>query len=156
MANWCFNTVRFTGEPAKVKQVIFQFLNLRLKEMETGHGQLPDFIKGETNYFFELSVKGGTVTFVTRWIPPVEIMVEIAKHYAVDFEFDFEEIANGIYGKAIYRNGKATVFNLSAADFAAYDFDEDAGKYRFEGQYYDDNAEIFELMLKRKMENVEL
>jgi hypothetical protein len=156
MANWCFNTVRFTGEPDKVKLIVYQFLSLRLKELETGNGQLPDFIEKETNYFFEISVKSGVLTFITRWIPPVEIMLEIAKHYTVDFEFDFEEIANGIYGKVIYKAGKATVFNLSAADFAAYSFDEEAGKYMFEEKYYDDNAEIFEMMLKRKMINVSL
>lgn len=156
MANWCFNTVTFTGEPDNVKKVVYQFLSLRLKELETGNGQLPDFIGKETNYFFEISVKSGVLTFITRWIAPVEIMVEIANHYAVDFEFDFEEIANGIYGKAFYKGGKATIFNLSAADFASYSFDEKAGKYLFEEKYFDDNAEIFEIMLKRKIINVSL
>lgn len=70
MANWCFNTVTFTGEPDNVKKVVYQFLSLRLKELETGNGQLPDFIGKETNYFFEISVKSGVLTFITRWIAP--------------------------------------------------------------------------------------
>jgi hypothetical protein len=156
MANWCFNTVRFIGEPAKLKKVKFQFLNMKVKEMETGKGQLPEFIQNESNHFFEISVKGAEVMFITRWIPPIEIMVDIGKYYQVDFEFDFEEIANGIYGKAIYRNGKATIFNLSAADFSAYGYDEEVGNYRFEGKYYDDSERILKIMLKRKMKNAGL
>lgn len=156
MPNWCFNSVRFSGEPENVKGVSKEFLTLVLKEKETGKGQLPDFINDGKLYFFEISVKSAVVNFVTRWIPPVEIMVEIAEHYAVDFEFDFDEIANGIYGKVFFRNGKATVFNLSPADFAAYDYDEEKRKYRFEGKYYANNEAIFKIMLKRKMTNVNL
>jgi hypothetical protein len=156
MANWCFNSVRFTGEPDNIQKVMDEFQNLQMQEMDTEKGQLPDFISGETNYFFELYVRTRRVNFVTRWIPPVEIMVEIGRYYSVDFEFDFEEIANGICGKAFYRNGKATIFNLSHADFAAYDYDEKKRKYRFEGKYYASCETIFKIMLKRKMTNVDL
>ncbi|MCT1531745.1 MULTISPECIES: hypothetical protein [Bacteroidota] len=155
MANWCSNTVVFEGKPEAIRQIQQLFQTLKEKEEQAEEGQLPDFTDSTNGgYFFNIywnEGDEGNFQYETKWSPNSEILRSIADRYQVDFIQDYEEMGNGIYGRAIYQNGILDDVFLSDEDLEAYDFDEDKDTYHFEGKTYDSDYEILETLLERKL-----
>ena len=150
MANWCFNTVRFTGEPEQLKKVTLLFLNLQVTQIIDEKGQLPDFVKGNTGHLFDLKMENGELDFCTKWTPNPEVMAQVADYFQLDFTQDYSETANGIYGQFVYKKGVLRDICLEIEDFARYSYDEDKESYLFEGDYYEDDSEILQILLERR------
>lgn len=153
MANWCFNTVTFQGEGDQIGKLQDLFYQLQEQFILNDKGQLPAFIEKETEYFFDMTMTDKVLTYVTKWTPNLETMVQIAHHFGVGFVFQYEETANGIYGEAVYEDGILKDVFLEIADFARYTYDEEQEVYWFEGQSYGDSTDILEILLERRKSN---
>lgn len=154
MANWCSNSVAFEGNETALEQIKSEFRKMINRENEEHCGQLPDFISDkERGYFFNIVWEDGDCIFSydTKWSPNKDILIKIAERYNVDFIHDYEEMGNLIYGRSIYENGTVIEIDLEDEDFEKYHYDEEADTYHFEGENYDSDYEILEILLERKI-----
>ena len=156
MANWCSNTVAFKGNKKAIGKIQKLFLSMTEKEQTEEKGQLPDFITLDNCYFFDIyqneGVKG-VFQYQTKWQPNLEIVQKIAEYYKVDFVQDYEEMGNLIYGQAIHHNEILQDIYLEDEDFKQYEYDEEDDCYHFEDKEYDNDSEILEILLERKIKN---
>lgn len=155
MANWCSNTVVFEGEPEAVKQIQQLFKSMAEKQQEDNCGQLPDFVEDSNGgYFFDIYQDDdvtGIFQYETKWSPNIEVVQVIAEHYGVEFTQEYEEMGNGIYGKATYSEGILDDTALTDEDLEQYQYDEETDRYHFESEEYESDSEILETLLTRKL-----
>ncbi len=153
MPNWCSNTVQFDGKPSQLEKIQRLFEGLEKKEQLENCGQLPDFIKADSGYFFNTRWEEGTLYYETRWSPNSDILVSIADKFTVNFTHDFEEPGNLIFGRIEYRDKLITLVELDSNDFDLYEYDEENDNWIFEGQIYESDYEIKEILLERKLKD---
>lgn len=155
MANWCSNTVVFEGEPEAIKQIQQLFKSMAEKQQEDNCGQLPDFVEDSNGgYFFDIYQDDdvtGIFQYETKWSPNIEVVQVIAEHYGVEFTQEYEEMGNGIYGKATYSEGILDDTALTDEDLEQYQYDEETDRYHFESEEYESDSEILETLLTRKL-----
>ena len=150
MPNWCYNRVEFTGSTFALTGVKLMFEELAEKGRAEQQGQLPEFIKEEDGYFFDLQVDDEVIYYETRWSPNTDRVREITDHFDIGFLHEYEEPGNCIFGEATYKDGVLTKVDLDIEDFNLYKYDEEKETYTFEGQTYDCSEEIQEILLERK------
>lgn len=155
MANWCSNTVVFEGTPETILAIQKLFQSMKEKEEKTEEGQLPELME-ETNggHFFNIywnEGDEGVFQYETKWSPNTEVLRNIAEKYKVIFIQDYEEMGNGIYGRASYQNEILDDVCLSDEELETYYFDEETDTYHFEGETYESDCEILETLLERKL-----
>ena len=158
MANWCSNSVAFEGNETALEQVKLEFIKMQIRENKENCGQLPKFVSDKNRgYFFDILLEDGDCIFnyQTRWSPNTEILLQIAEHYKVDFIYNYEEIGNQIYGVAVYSSNELTEICLEEEDFEQYDYHEETDTYSFEEESYESDYEILEILLKRKIKNMQ-
>ena len=155
MANWCFNIIVFEGKEEAIKQIEKLFQTMRSKEEQIKQGQLPDFVTDEKGgYFFNIYANEGDTgifQYETKWSPNIEVIQKIAEYYQVNFVQDYEEISNLVYGRVTFIDKLLTDVYLEDEDFEQYQFDEETDAYSFEGEIYDNDCEILEILLERKI-----
>ncbi|AZA56893.1 MULTISPECIES: DUF1281 family ferredoxin-like fold protein [Chryseobacterium] len=155
MANWCSNTVVFEGNPEAIEQIQQLFKSMAEKQQEENCGQLPDFVEDSNGgYFFEIYQDDdvtGVFQYETKWSPNIEVVQAIAEHYGVEFTQEYEEMGNGIYGKATYSEGILDDTALTDEDLEQYQYDEETDRYHFEDEEYESDSEILETLLSRKL-----
>lgn len=150
MPNWCSNTILFNGKQSQLKKIQRLFEGMERKEQKENRGQIPDFIKSDTGYFFNIRWEEGTLYYETRWGPNTDIAIGIADHFKVDFTLWFDEPMMMVYGRAEYRDKINTLTELDNEDFDLYEFDEENDNWKFEGEIYDSEYEIKDILLERK------
>ncbi|MBL4675894.1 MAG: hypothetical protein JKY70_06785 [Mucilaginibacter sp.] len=150
MANWCSNTVWFTGEPHQVKGLRMLFREMAIKEKQEDRGQLPSFMKDEKDWFFNIECDGEMVHYETRWSPNVGVLKQVADHYGSGFHLYYCETGNLVYGEATYTSGELNDISLEPGDFDLYAYEEDKDEYLFEGDSYGSSEDIMEILLERK------
>ncbi len=155
MANWAQNQIYFTGEEAKVKEVTAMFIEMQETEFRTKQGQKPHFINEvEQDYFFDIQAYEGDdqISFSTKWSPNIEDCILVAKHYGLNFTLNYQEPSNNIYGKAIFTadNEEAKIYDLSDDFFKMYEFDIDADIYIYEGEEYECEDDILEILFEKE------
>ena len=158
MANWCSNSVAFEGNETALEQVKLEFVKMQLRENEENCGQLPKFVSDKNRgYFFDILLEDGDCIFnyQTRWSPNTEILLQIAEYFKVDFIHNYEEIGNQIYGVAVYSNNELSEIYLEEEDFEQYKYNEETDTYSFEEENYESDYEILEILLKRKIKNMQ-
>lgn len=155
MANYCSNCVQFECSPETLVDIKALFSDLAAKEKETERGQLPDFIQAERGFMSEIYWNEGIFHYETRWCPNIEVMTAIADYFKAGFTLTYDEISNLVYGQAEYKYGVLTDIYLELAEFEAYTYDEDKEVYLFEGQEYEIDYEILEILLERKKYQLE-
>ena len=157
MANWCNNILSFEGTPETIEQIKWLFQAMANREQQEQKGQLPDFVNQHNGgYFFDLYLDNDNTEvfqYQTKWSPNIEIVQEIAERYKVDFVQDYEEMGNLIYGQARYYKGILQDIYLEDEDFEQYEYDEETDNYLFEGETYNNDTEILEMLLERKINN---
>lgn len=154
MANWCYNTVQFSADDQKMEEIKSLFNAMAKLEEETLRGQLPTFVTSEDGYLFDIRVEEGTIYYATKWVPNTGILTQIADHFQTGFVQEYWESGMWIYGEANYDQGVLTNTSLDAMDFELFEYDERDG-YQFEGQSYETEMEIMELLLERKKEGTD-
>ncbi len=155
MANWCSNTVVFEGKPEAITAVQEVFQMLKSREETSEQGQLPDFITEDNGgYFFNIywnEGDEGVFQYETKWSPNTEAVRLIADRYGVEFTQEYEEMGNGIYGKATYSEGILDDTALTDEDLEQFHYNEETDHYHFEGEEYESDSEILEMLLTRKL-----
>jgi len=150
MANWCSNTVMFTGEQSQLVELEKLFNEMAEKERTENKGQVPPFIEEDGNWLFEITWDFDTLNYETKWSPNIELIQEVAMHYGVGFVYGYCETGNGIFGEATFENGELQDIYLEPSDFEQYEFDDETNTYTFEGETYESDLEIMEILLDRK------
>lgn len=152
MANWCSNVVWFEANETTLKKIKNMFLQMTEKEKETNCGQLPTFITEERDCFFDIRWEEEDILFYeTRWCPNIEVVQKIAEHFKVCFTMEYIETGSLVFGRATFANGMLTDVHLENRDFQTYRYDEVTDTYLFEGESYESDGEILEILLERKI-----
>jgi hypothetical protein len=149
MANWCYNVVTFDNSNV-LEQLKILFESLAEKCEKEEKGQLPDFIQNGERFMFNINWDNDTVSYETRWSPNIEEMKQIADFYKTGFNYYYEELGNLVYGVARFENGVLTDTYLESSDFSLFDQIEDEDKWIFEGETYESEYDILEILLERK------
>ncbi|QEM07872.1 hypothetical protein DIU31_031835 [Mucilaginibacter rubeus] len=119
MANYCANTVEFTGQLPGL---------LRLRAMfaaaEYGKAFRPDVLPEEpdSSYFLGASLEGNKLFYETRWVPNLEGVLRLAEHLGLDYVHWYEEPANMVYGEAWYKDGEFEHVWLDTPEVAGHDY----------------------------------
>lgn len=154
MANWCLNTVSFRGTPGQMEQVKSLFEDLQVRCSTEYRGHLPDFVSGEKGYFFDIHCGDDIFYYCTKWVANPDVLIQIADHYKVDFTCTYDEPGNCIFGEFEYNTGVLTATELEISDFLKFEYDDETGTYQFEANHYNDDAEIKQILLQRKKEDL--
>lgn len=155
MANMCSNVVWFTAGETTMQKLKELFLQMAGKEQATGNGQLPDFITEQQDWFFDTSWEEEDVLYYqTRWSPNLEQLVAIAEHFGCGFTCEYSETGNLVFGSATYGHGNLTDTYLEPEDFEKYDYNEQTDNYCFEGNTFESDYEILEILLERKIKGL--
>ena len=146
MANWCSNFI-LTGNQ-DVKDV---FQKLIKRQEKSGQGETLDWFEDD-RYLFDIEIYGDSIMFQTKWGPALKTAEALAKTLKTEIELDYDEPSNLVYGKAIFNpKGEIKDYYLSDLDFDKYEYNEEKDIYIFEGQEYESDEDIKEILLKRKM-----
>jgi len=128
---------------------------MKNKEETSEQGQLPDFIiEDNGGCFFNIywnEDDEGVFQYETKWSPNIEVIRLIADRYGVEFTQEYEEMGNGIYGKATYSEGILHDTALTDEDLEQFHYNEETDHYHFEGEEYESDSEILEMLLTRKL-----
>lgn len=152
MANMCSNVVWFEASETILKEIKELFLQMAEKEKQTKCGQLPAFIKDNRDCFFDIRWEDDDVLYYeTRWAPNTEVVQDISEHFKAGFTMEYKETGCLVYGKAKYSAGMLTDIYLENKDFGNYQYDEEIDSYHFEGETYESDYEILEILLERKI-----
>ncbi len=131
MPNWCCNTVEFYADKAVTGKIEMLINGLAKKEKETAHGQLPDFVKAEKGWMFEIAFEEGVLYYQTRWSPNHEIIKQIADHFKCGFFYNYDEPGCCIYGELRYEDGVLKERCLDSEDYNLFELMEENDTYVF-------------------------
>ncbi len=154
MENWCSNFVQFSGEPEAIHEIEWLFRAMSALEKETGQGQRPPFIAGNDGNIHHMDFFDRKIYFETPSVPNIDLLVQIADRYGADFSLDYHELGRSVFGEADYEQGNLTDIRLEVEDFGQLTYDLQEQAYVYEGLFYDSDAEILEIMLALKKEQL--
>lgn len=123
MANWCSNTITFIGDETKVKHLIKGFEIMDERDLN----KYPLLLENETmeKGFVGLYVDGSEqVAFETKWSPDPVYIIKIANLFGVDFELEYEELSEGLYGVFKYDYENKTLTDRCLQDIPEYSEDD--------------------------------
>jgi hypothetical protein len=101
---------------------------------------------------FDTEWQDGELHYVTRWVPNMPVILAVAVCYDAGFTHRYEETGNQIYGQTLYADGEIGEAELEEHDFSQYTYDEQREIYCFEGQEFDSDTEILDILLERKLQ----
>lgn len=151
MANWCLNTVTFEASESVNEQIRLLFIEMAEREILTSKGQLPPDYVGDTGYLFEIDWLDSQLCYLTKWSPNIGVIMVVADQYDAGFVYNYEELAMGIYGMAVYHKRILHDIYLEAEDFRQYTYNDNTQTYVFEGEDYDNDWDVLEILLQRKV-----
>lgn len=155
MENWCSNSVRFSGDPGAIHEITWLFRAMSALEKETEQAQRPPFIAGKDGDIQNIDFFDSSIFFETPSVPNIDLLVQIADRYGADFALDYHELGCSVFGEADYVQGTLTDIRLGLEDFEQFSYDLQEQAYMYEGLYYDSDAEILEIMLAIKKEQLD-
>lgn len=168
MANWCDNSVTFSGPQKKLEELFNMIRSLEIKANLSNKGVLPDFIednpelmaKDDMLYMFDIYYSEDSfdfISFSSKWSPALGTIYEIAKQIGISFEHEYDESLNSIYGLASYNHQtgeyKNTYLDEDDFDSIKEEYDEVSGIewYSFEGKDYEVKEDILEILIRKKI-----
>lgn len=171
MANWCYNSVTFSGPQKKLEELFNMIKFLETKANLNNSGVIPDFIednpelmaKDDMLYMFDIYYSEYSfdyMSFSSKWGPALDTVYEIGKKLGLSFKHFYDESSNMIYGSSFYNNETGEYYNiyLNDDDFNKIEenYDEELGVdwYSFEGAGYEVREDILEILLERKIQNI--
>jgi hypothetical protein len=112
-------------------------------------------VPSDTGYLFNLYWNDDVLTYQTKWIPNIAVVKAIGEHFNINYLHSYYELGCLVYGEASYQNGLFSTVVLDPEDFDLYDTNpEDEDTWVFEGQVYESDHEILEILLERKKEKL--
>lgn len=162
MANWCYNHVSVFGNETNVNKVMDVFKSLETKCEALGEGVLPDEYLAnvyDSRYMFGVSViSDNTLSFDSKWVPPIKELQWVADTYNVTIHVDIEELGCGIVGLIKLKpQQEKQEYLLDVDDFElVVEFEDEDGNefYKFNGQEYDSLSEALSHVLTKKYGDV--
>ena len=147
MPNWCMNYLTVSGE----RSGEFKELLKSLEDASATEGQVPDFINKDDvdGYFFDIYVDDYGVSYQTKWSPNINVLIKCAEHFGIDFEVDYEEGGNLLYGQYKYEDGVLYGRELDTLECTWGD-DENGEFYVYNGESYECVTEITDMLLEKK------
>jgi len=155
MENWCSNSVQFSGDAGAIHEITWLFRAMTALEKETGQEQRPPFVAGDDGDIHNIDFCDRSIFFETPSVPNIDLLVQIADRYGADFALDYHELGCAVFGEAEYVQGTLTDISLGVEDFEQFSYDLKQQAYTYEGLYYDSDAEILEMMLAIKKEQLD-
>lgn len=160
MANMCSNFLFITGgEEVNKKAFIESFKEMKRKADETSLYQFPVEIEvtPENRHYlcdFDITEDQETISFLSRWSCPVELLTDMGKHHKISFKCDYDEGAD-YYGATFYYHETDSSKNifLDDEDLEQYQASDD-GVYSFRGEIWDSDSEILDILLTEKIEKL--
>jgi hypothetical protein len=155
MANWCHNSVQFTGQPDKVSAAMDFFRSI--KEQQTLHKnyELPDFITADNKSIVEKGYDDERVSFRSAWRPPLLALNQIADEFGVGYTNKYEEFGMFEYGKAYYQDGQLDGVRLTPEDAGRITYYPEREVFVFEGKEFDNDEMIIYGMFHKKIADFE-
>lgn len=155
MPNWCSNFVTFQGDEANIKR-LRKALKKHKKEEEGFILPCVKIDKCNSNpYIFELyDEESDTIQFETKWSPNIDAIHQIAKHYKLNYEHEYEEMGCLLYGKTVYKDGELSTYDLEQPDFDLYERDEVTDLITYQGREWQSEACVLEDILDNKYPNM--
>ena len=114
MANWCNNSLTFTGSKDNILNLSKIILEMKHRGDKQNQGVLP-IIQEDTNdlHFFYIEYLQDSlndnlkdeddhfiyINYQTKWNPNIHSVTWLSRKMGVSFELDYEESGNLIYGK---------------------------------------------------------
>jgi hypothetical protein len=146
MANWCSNHLIATG--GNVNGLHDMMESARLHTLEKHEG----WTRHGDNWLFDFHRDGDQWNFETKWSPPIDEVIGIARELGVSVTMDYVELGMNVYGRIMYDHMTDVVRDiyLDDSDFNRVEYDEDNDIYTFEGKQYDSEYDALELMLDAK------
>lgn len=154
MENWCSNSVQFSGDSEALREIEWMFRAMSALEKETGQDQQPPFIAGNDGNIRNIDFFDRKIYFETPSVPNIDLLVQIADRYGADFSLNYHELGCSVFGEADYVQGNLTDIRLDMEDFERFTYDLQEQVYVYEGLFYDSDAEILEIMLALKKEQL--
>ena len=144
MANWCYNTITFSGR--------YKAFAKRL-EKHNYNKQGFEIVKGGRCIFSLEKIEDGMYSFESKWIPPLDELFQRAKKGRFSFEIDYEELGNEIYGRAYYNCETDTLQDYFLGDetFNMIEWDDDILKIN--GVVCESEMEFLEEQLEKLINN---
>lgn len=144
MPNWCYNTITFSG---KYKAFC--------KRMENHDYNIQgfEFIKNGRCIFSLEKIEDGVYSFESKWIPPIDELIQQAKKSKFSFEIDYEELGCQVYGRAYYdcRTDELKDYFLGDETFNMIEWDDDVLKIN--GVVCESEMEFLEIQLEKLINN---
>jgi len=153
MANWCSNSVVFTGDEQKCKAIYDLFGDMEARQRQTGHYQLPDFAKDDKGVMSDIVIHDRGVSFETRWVPNLKLLMEIADFYDSGFVSKFNEMQTGVLGEARYEQGTLTLVSLDEEDYKAVRYDFTRQGYPLGERFFEEEGDLLDYILEQKKLN---
>ena len=118
MANWCWNSVEFRGKKENLQNLLKILNEMVDRSKRLSQGVVPILIEpSEDGYYFDLSIEDHNlnesveveeyfinIRYETKWNPNPEKNKWISLKFEVDFEYEYEEFGNKIYGKCRFKH----------------------------------------------------
>ena len=145
MPNWCDNYL--TSDSERVNEVMEK---LMYRQERSGQGESLEWFKDD-RYLFDINNYGGSYGFQTKWSPAIKTAETLSKIFGCEVILDYDEPGMMIRGKLICNKGVCTEINLTNEDFDLYHYDEEKDCYIFEGEAWDNDSEIKDELLERKI-----
>lgn len=143
MANWCYNTITFSGN----------YKNFAKQLEKHNYDDCGfEFIKGGRCIFSLEKIEDGMYSFESKWIPPLDELVKKARRCKFSFEIDYEELECDIYGKAFYNHNENNLkdYYLSPEVLNMREWNDDVLK--IDGVIVDEEYEM--VWLERQLERL--
>lgn len=150
MANWCSNTVYFTGESSRLEAVRELFEKIEQQQNATKQWHLPEFVTAPNSFMLDIKLADQQISYQTMWMPNLEALREIADHYDLEFTSHYEEPRMRIKGEAVYHDGILTDTYSGYDLHAQYTFDSDKNAYVTDGIPLDIKKDITEAIEERQ------
>ncbi len=115
MPNYCSNSVRFIGSEQDVENARQLFKDIGRKQADTDRYHMPDFVTGDDGYMSEIETDAneGWIIYETRWVPNIDVLLQIAERYELDFIAKYGEPMKGLYGEAVFTGGEVHLADLN-------------------------------------------
>jgi hypothetical protein len=150
MANWCKNTVLFSGESSRVEAILELFKEIEQQQNNTKQWHLPEFVTAPNSFMLDILIDEQQISYHTMWMPNLDALREIADHFMVEFTSRFEEAGMRISGIALYHDGILNEMQNEKHPEASYELDPKRQAYVVGGIPLDIKKDVTEAREERK------
>ncbi|WP_345947663.1 hypothetical protein ABDD95_12470 [Mucilaginibacter sp. PAMB04274] len=156
MANTCYNSITFSGDPEKV-EALLSYLNNAIElswQREEAKRGLYQFIRYKDTVLSEPWLAGQNFNFQSLSFPPIDAMVALAAQFHFNFEYRYHEPSRGVYGESVYQNGEHQDARLDAKDYRAVYYAAENDVFFYQGKCYSDPYIVFDILLENKKNGI--